>query len=192
MEAWSRGPKGETLEGAKAMRGADCGPPGNTGPRKRIFRMHQSLKPPRSRLKTGPEKALEPAMVPGPRQVERLAGRRSGTARGAGRAERRGGYRKGETSEGGIPGALRHETRPKGQERNKASRGRESLEAQHSRARQTRCRSLLLSESAEGAKNPTEGPPVNSAFWQCGELAGRRARSSYSGRETKGMGGAKV
>jgi hypothetical protein len=54
-------------------------------------------------------------------------------------------------------GRNRHETRPSGCERSKASRGRENLKALHSWVRKTQCWSLLVSRNVEGAKNPMEG-----------------------------------
>jgi hypothetical protein len=57
--------------------------------------------------------------------------------------------------------------------RNKASRGRENLEAQHSRVRQARCRSLSTSASAVGWKNLMEGPSAFAMSW--------RMKSGFSG-----------
>jgi hypothetical protein len=43
VEARSRGPKGETLEGGKARRGSTDGSRVTPAHRERIFRMHKSL-----------------------------------------------------------------------------------------------------------------------------------------------------
>jgi hypothetical protein len=51
-------------------------------------------------------------------------------------------------------GVTRTKQGGKGYRRNKASRGRESLKAQHSRVRQTRCRSLPVSSSVAGHGTP--------------------------------------
>jgi hypothetical protein len=100
VEARGRDPKGEPLEGEKAKRGSTGGPRLTPAHRERTFRMHKSLKLAQN--------------VPWRRRANSKKGRR---------VERRGGYREGESSGSGSPGALRHETRPDGCGWNKASRG---------------------------------------------------------------------
>jgi hypothetical protein len=83
VEARGRGPKGESLEGAKAKRGSTGGSRLTPAHRERTFRMHKSLKLARD--------------VPWRRRANSKKGRR---------VERRGGYREGEPSGSGSPGAL--------------------------------------------------------------------------------------
>lgn len=75
------------------------------------------------------------------------------TSRGADEPRGESGIWRGKPLKGKPQERYRHGTRPEGIGRNKASRGCENLKTQHSRARQTRCRSLPDSQSAEGAKN---------------------------------------
>lgn len=99
MEARGQGPRGEIPGGGKARRGS------TGGTRVTLDRRH------------GSSGCTNPWS-----QVAALR-RRGPQARGAARGGSRGGYQTGETSEGEIPGADRHETRPIGRERNKTSRG---------------------------------------------------------------------
>jgi hypothetical protein len=83
---------------------------------------------------------------------------RSNVKRGAG-VERRNVFRRGETSGGKNPrSATGTKQGRKGKGRKKALRGRENLRAQHSRVRQTRCRSLPLSKALKGCE--TSGEPA--------------------------------
>jgi hypothetical protein len=88
VETRSRGPRRELLEEVKATRGSTIDHRLTPVRCARTFRMHQSL-----------ESAYERSIH---RRFRAAASKSSATARGAKRAEsiRRGGYRKGESSEG--------------------------------------------------------------------------------------------
>jgi hypothetical protein len=85
-------------------------------------------------------------------------------------------------------GVTRMKQGEKGCGRSKASGGRESLEALHSRVRQARCWSLLVSSSVVGRETP----------WKAVRGCARRSRlcnasgdllGSFSERQGKGMRG---
>jgi hypothetical protein len=82
VEARGQGPEGEILEGTKAKRGTTRGHRVTPARGERTFRMHQSLKSGVALFRCG------------------------ATTRGAKRVARRGGYRKGKSSEGRSPRAL--------------------------------------------------------------------------------------
>jgi len=67
-------------------------------------------------------------------------------------------------------GRIRHETRPKECERNKASRGWENLKAQRSRVRQARRRSLLAFRNVVGEETPWKGGKPASLIWVLSRL----------------------
>jgi hypothetical protein len=141
---------------------------GNRRPRPRgikpsVGKCHER-RAPRNPGNTGPRVAdSADASIPGAAAGDAKDSSETGaaterTARGAARIERCGGYRRGRTSEGEKPMSVTGMKQGrKGCGRNKASRGRESLKAQHSRVRQARRRSLSVSSHAEGCQTSWKG-----------------------------------
>jgi hypothetical protein len=89
VEARGREPRREYLGGANAMRGTACGVRVTLARTVRTLRLHESSKP----------------SVSGSSEL-------APKARRTARAEKRGGWRRGETSESETQGRYRHETRP--------------------------------------------------------------------------------
>jgi hypothetical protein len=109
VETRDRDPKREILEGEKATRGTGCGTPGNTGPRNRTFRVHQSL-----------ELRRAGCWMMSPDGFRRSYGKRQEGQRASRGVAAIG---RGNPLKAEAHGRYRHETRPEGRRWSKASRG---------------------------------------------------------------------
>jgi len=181
VEARSRGPWGRDLGEANAKGGSARGPRVTPA---RGERIHQVRKPSKPRM---------------PHDHQRFgAGRRQhgngkeGWARREARPATGGGNPSKATKPMNVAGTKQGR---QGCGRKEASGGRGSLEAQRSRVRQARCRSLSTASCVGGPKNPTGGPSVAVGVARLGARSRPRRASgqgSHSGRKANGKRGRSV